>query len=85
MFNEFTDNYSTGQSKVYYTESSDGVNWATAAPLTPQGDGTTYRSFSPNISQSSDGSMVYIIWEDHRNDADAMDPDYQVYFQSGSL
>jgi hypothetical protein len=29
--------------------------------------------------------MVYVVWEDHRNDADALDPDYQVYFESGSL
>jgi hypothetical protein len=82
---ELTNKYSTGQAKVYYTESSDGVNWAMAASLTPQGDGSTYRSFSPNISLSSDGSMVYTLWEDHRNDADAGDPDYQVYFRSGSL
>jgi hypothetical protein len=82
---ELTDNYSTGQAKVYYTESSDGMNWGAAASLTPQGDGSSYRSFSPNVSLSADGSMVYVVWEDHRNDADALDPDYQVYFESGSL
>jgi hypothetical protein len=81
---ELTENYSTGQSKIYYSQSNDGVNWDMATSLTPQSNGSTYRSFSPNISLSSDGSMVYTIWEDHRNDANALDPNYQVYFVSGS-
>lgn len=81
---ELTTNYSTGQAKIYFSQSSDGVNWAAATSLTPQDNGSTYRSFSPNISLSADGSMTYTIWEDHRNDANALDPNYQVYFQSGS-
>src|SRR5439155_11910073 len=58
---ELTNNYVTGQAKVYYTKSSDGVKWAGATSLTPQDLGGTYRSLSPNISLSSDGSMVYAI------------------------
>jgi hypothetical protein len=81
---ELTTNYSTGQAKIYYAHSSDGVNWAAARSLTPQDNGSTYRSFSPNVSLSFDGSMAYTIWEDHRNDANALDPNDQVYFQSGS-
>jgi hypothetical protein len=82
---ELTNNYSTGQAKIYYTQSTDGVNWAAATSLTPQSNGSTYRSFSPNISLTADGAKAYLIWEDHRNDADALSPNYQVYFRSGSL
>jgi hypothetical protein len=81
---ELTENYSTGQAKIYYSQSSDGVNWDTATSLTPQNDGRTYRSFSPNISLSSDGSVTYAIWEDHRSDPNALDPNYQLFFRSGS-
>jgi hypothetical protein len=79
---ELTNNYSTGQAKVYYSESSDGENWAPATSLTPQADGSRYRSFSPNMSLSADGSTAFTIWEDHRNDANALDPNYEVYFRS---
>jgi hypothetical protein len=82
---ELTNNFESGQAKVYYTSSSDGVNWAAATSLTPQNQGTTYRSFAPNISLAPDGSMVYTIWEDHRGDANAQDPNYRIYFRSGSL
>jgi len=82
---ELTDDYETGQSKVYYSESSDGVSWAAVTSLTPQSDGATYRALAPNISLSADGSTVYAIWEDHRNDPDALDPDYELYFSSGTF
>ncbi len=82
---ELTSNYATGQSKIYYTESTDGVDWAPATSLTPQSDGSVYRAFSPNVSLSADGSRVYTIWEDHRNDSDALDPNYEVFFQSVSF
>jgi hypothetical protein len=81
---ELTDNYATGQARIYYTQSNAGVNWAAATALTSQGNGSTWRAFSPNISLSADGSMAYTIWEDHRNDTDALDPDYQIFFRSGS-
>lgn len=77
---ELTNNTSTGQAKVYYSESSDGENLAPATSLTPQADGSRYRS--PNMSLSADGSMAFTIWEDHRNDANALDPNYEVYFRS---
>jgi hypothetical protein len=81
---ELTNDYSAGQAKIYYSQSIDGLNWAMATSLTPQIDAGRYRSFSPNISLSLDGSRVYALWEDHRNDVNAFDPDYQVFFQSGT-
>jgi hypothetical protein len=81
---ELTTDYSTGQSKVYYSQSSDGVNWAAATSLTPQSGGATYRSLAPNIALSADGSTVYAIWDDHRDDQNALDPNYEVYFRSGT-
>ncbi len=82
---ELTNNYISGQSKVYYSASSDGAKWAAAVSLTPQNSGTTYRSVLPSISLSRDGSKAYIVWEDHRNDPDTQNYDYQVFFLSGAL